>query len=81
MDKAIIARAICEKYGIEWDETQSVSHVGREVVVPGMISAAFGQNRLNAFDYSIEIPPLDKAALSKLASSAYNMRSAVVLVA
>ena len=44
MDKTSIARMICERYGIEWDENQSVSHIGEKAVAQGMISAALGQN-------------------------------------
>lgn len=81
MDKAIIAKKICEKYGIEWDDTQNIPHIGRKVVVPGMISAAFEQNRLGAHTYNIKTPPMVRTALAKDSYSEYSMKSTVVLVA
>ena len=76
MDKAIIAKKICEKYGIKWDETQMVAHVNGEEVISGMISAAFGMELLVSYDYNIEMSIIDRLAFSQ-----YNMRSTAALVA
>lgn len=73
MDKSIIARTICEKYGIEWDESQSISHISGEAVTPGVISDAFGQNWLGVYNYSIEILTANR--------NTYSMKSTTALVA
>lgn len=41
MDKEDIAKKICKKYRIRWDENQSVSHVEGQQVSSGTVCMAF----------------------------------------
>ncbi len=76
VDKSSIARMICERYGIEWDENQSISHIGEKAVAQGMISAALGQNCLDSYDYTVEMRTMDRRLFPE-----YNMKKMAALVA
>ena len=41
MDKTAIAKRICERYGISWNESLTVPRFQGEVYTPNMISEAF----------------------------------------
>ena len=81
MDKAIIAKKIFKKYVIKWDKKKKIHPIVKKLYYPGMISAAFEQNRLGAHTYNIKTPPMVRTALAKDSYSEYSMKSTVVLVA
>lgn len=76
MDKAAIAKQICEEFGIEWDERLTVPHIKNSPVSKGMVQAAFGIKATTYRTAEVAFLKCDSKATLK-----YNANGAIVLAA
>lgn len=76
MDKAAIAKKICERYGITWDKELTAPCFQGKTYTPDMVRAAFMENQEKSYLYEFEF---NKTA--DLIFSNYGMTRVALLVA
>ena len=76
MDKAAIAKHICEKFGIKWDDRQKVAHLNGVPVSEGMVQAVFATDEKSYRTVETEFLKCDSVVIFEC-----NAKNAIALAA